>query len=254
MNSNRAIPRVAVVLSGCAVVIGIVGFVVALILNALFFDKFDAYGEVPIPGSGSVELPAGEVSVSFHTWVTDSEGGLPVPALELHVQAPPGAAMPTVTESPGATTTVNNDAHVRVWMMQVAEPAVYQVRVDGDVRGYINPRLAFGYPSRHWWLVWMFAGVFAASLAALAASAMWLRRAERRPRFLGSGERFEPVEAVELGEHTINIGGPSERGYSYQPTDHAIRIEQLKTIAALRDSGALTQEEFEAEKRRILDS
>jgi hypothetical protein len=33
----------------------------------------------------------------------------------------------------------------------------------------------------------------------------------------------------------------------------AARPQQLKTIAALRDSGALTEAEFEAEKRRILD-
>jgi hypothetical protein len=32
-----------------------------------------------------------------------------------------------------------------------------------------------------------------------------------------------------------------------------VKIEQLKTLAALRDSGALTEEEFQAEKRRVLD-
>jgi len=41
---------------------------------------------------------------------------------------------------------------------------------------------------------------------------------------------------------------------SYQPTDQAIRLEQLKTIAALRDTGALTEAEFDAEKRRILEN
>jgi hypothetical protein len=40
----------------------------------------------------------------------------------------------------------------------------------------------------------------------------------------------------------------------YTPTDDGVRLEQLKTISALRDSGALTPEEFEAEKRRILGS
>jgi hypothetical protein len=39
---------------------------------------------------------------------------------------------------------------------------------------------------------------------------------------------------------------------SYPPSDQGVRLEQLKTIAALRDSGALTQAEFDAEKRRIL--
>jgi hypothetical protein len=37
------------------------------------------------------------------------------------------------------------------------------------------------------------------------------------------------------------------------PTDEGVKIEQLKTLAALRDSGALTDKEFEDEKRRILD-
>ncbi|WP_347403854.1 SHOCT domain-containing protein [Mycobacterium sp. 236(2023)] len=40
---------------------------------------------------------------------------------------------------------------------------------------------------------------------------------------------------------------------SYQPTDHGVRVEQLKTLAALRDSGALTEAEFESEKRRVLE-
>jgi Short C-terminal domain len=33
-----------------------------------------------------------------------------------------------------------------------------------------------------------------------------------------------------------------------------VRLEQLRQLAALRDSGALTEAEFEAEKRRILES
>ena len=40
----------------------------------------------------------------------------------------------------------------------------------------------------------------------------------------------------------------------YTPTEDAIRTEQLKTIAALRDTGAITEDEFQAEKRRILGS
>ena len=40
---------------------------------------------------------------------------------------------------------------------------------------------------------------------------------------------------------------------NYIPTDEGIRLEQLKDLAALRDSGALTEEEFEQEKRRVLD-
>ena len=37
------------------------------------------------------------------------------------------------------------------------------------------------------------------------------------------------------------------------PSDEGVKIQQLKTLAALRDSGALTEKEFQAEKRRVLD-
>ena len=48
-------------------VVAVPGFIVMLVLNAFFLDDYDAYGEVPIPGSGSVHLPRGEVTVNFHT-------------------------------------------------------------------------------------------------------------------------------------------------------------------------------------------
>ena len=40
----------------------------------------------------------------------------------------------------------------------------------------------------------------------------------------------------------------------YAPSDQGIRLEQIRQLAALRDSGALTEEEYEAEKRRILET
>ncbi|MGB8206170.1 MAG: SHOCT domain-containing protein, partial [Mycobacterium sp.] len=40
---------------------------------------------------------------------------------------------------------------------------------------------------------------------------------------------------------------------TYAPNDEGVKLEQLKTLSSLRDSGALTEAEFEAEKRRILD-
>lgn len=39
---------------------------------------------------------------------------------------------------------------------------------------------------------------------------------------------------------------------AYEPTGQGIQVERLKTIAALRNSGALTEEEYRAEERRIL--
>ena len=67
--------RIAILVSVVMIVVAVVGFVVTLILNAFVLDKYDAYGEVPIPGSGSLQLPAGEVTVSFHTEVIGRPAG-----------------------------------------------------------------------------------------------------------------------------------------------------------------------------------
>src|SRR5262245_60362928 len=102
-----------------------VGFFVALALNLFFLDKYNDYGEVPIPGSSSLHLPRGEVTVSFHTLVINGDGGLPVPPLGVTITPPDGVAQPAVAENIGSTTTVNNDAHVRVWVVQVPADGTY---------------------------------------------------------------------------------------------------------------------------------
>ena len=51
-----------------------------------------------------------------------------------------------------------------------------------------------------------------------------------------------------FGTGTERVGGSVKT-----PADEAAKIDQLKSIAALRDSGALTDAEFEAEKHKILD-
>ncbi|MDV3128027.1 SHOCT domain-containing protein [Mycobacterium sp. 21AC1] len=241
MSSGRGAPRIAVVMSILVFTAAGIGFFVMLMLNAFVLDKFDAYGEVEIPGTGSVELPAGEVTISFHTYTTGSGGGLPVPRLGLRISAPAGVADPVVTESMGGTTTVNNDARVRVWVAHVAEEATYEIVTDGEVNGYISPRLAFGHGSAYGWTVWALGGLTAAGALMLVTSLMWSARAGKRARPLG------PVAEVPTPAYGNTVAA------SHEPTDQGVRLEQLKTIAALRDSGALTEAEFEAEKRRILN-
>ncbi len=94
-------------------VVAVIGFIVTLVLNAFVLDDYDAYGEVPIPGSASLHLPAGEVTISLHTVIIGGPngGGLPVPPLGVTIDPPSGVAQPAVTENFGSTTTVNNDAH-----------------------------------------------------------------------------------------------------------------------------------------------
>jgi len=229
-------------------VIGGVGLIAMLILNAFVLDKYDAYGEVSIPGSTSLHLPAGEVTVSFHTMVTGSpSSGFPVPDLKFNVTPPAGVPKPEVTESIGGTTTVNSDTHVQVWVMQIAQEGTYDIVTDGNVNGYINPHLAFGHGSSYGWLTWVFGGLLAFGVVELVVALMWSARSAKRARPLA------PEELLSFDEPTASP--PALQSVpSYTPSDQGVRLEQLKQLAALRDSGALTEDEFEAEKRRILEN
>ncbi|KUI47023.1 hypothetical protein AU198_03935 [Mycobacterium sp. GA-1199] len=198
--SGRAGPRVAVVVSVVTLVTAVVGFIVTMVLNAFVLDDFDAYGEVPIPGSGSIELPAGEVTVSFHTVTTGQPtSGFPIPALSINIDAPEGAPDPVVTESIGGTTTVNSDTHVRLWVVQVAEPGAYRVSTDGSVNGYIDPRLSFGHGSSYGWLAWLFGGLAALGVLGLIAALVWSARAAKVARPLAETE-FETEKRRILGD------------------------------------------------------
>jgi hypothetical protein len=229
-------------------VVAVPGFIATLVLNAFFLDHYDAYGEVPIPGSASLHLPQGEVTISFHTVVMGGPngGGLPVPQLSVGFDPPDGVAQPVVTENSGSTTTVNNDAHVRVWVAQVPAEGTYNITTDGKVNGFIDPRLAFGHSSQLGFLVWVFVGMFIAGLIVLIVASKWLGRIRRKeaPAFAGAPDYEFPVAPVIR---------PTVTSVAHEPNDEGVRLERLKTIAALRDSGALTEAEFEAEKRRILD-
>lgn len=182
--SSRRLAKLSLAAAIVMLVVSVAGFITTLVLNAFFLDKYDAYGEVPIPGSGSVHLPAGEVTASLHTVVIGGPngGGLPVPPLGVTISPPDGVAQPVVTESIGSTTTVNNDAHVRVWMVHIPAEGTYNVTTDGQVNGYISPRLAFGHQSSYGYLVWVFVGLFVVGLADLALSVMWLGRSRRTVR------------------------------------------------------------------------
>lgn len=256
--TSRRVARASLTLAILTMVVSVIGFIATLVINAFFLDEFDKYGEVPIPGTGNVHLPAGEVTVSLHALVVGVDnGGLPVPPLGITISPPDGVAQPTVTESIGSSTTINNDAHIRVWNVQVPADGTYNVRADGQVGGYINPRLAFGHQSAYGYLVWVFVGLFVVSLVDLALSIMWLGRIRRRPRpvtepFVGGGAPFVSV----AGPRPPPLFTPppvyAPPPVAHEPTGEGVRVERLKTLAALRDSGALTEEEFQAEKSRIL--
>ena len=236
--------------------VSIFGLGGSLALNSILFDKYNAYGEVPIPGSGSLYLPAGEATISLHTVVIGSPngGGLPMPPLGVTISPPDGVAQPVVTENIGSTTTANNDAHVRVWVAQIPAAGTYDVMTDGKVNGYIDPRLAFGHSSSYGFLVWVFVAMFVVGLVDSIMSGVWLARTRRKAAvdFVAGTPHF-PVAGPTVSP-TVSMPAPeAPPSTAHEPTDEGVRLERLKTLTALRDSGALTEEEFETEKRRILE-
>ena len=256
MKGGRFAPKVLLTVAIVTLVVSIVGLIGSILLNAFVFDKFDAYGEVPIPGAASLHLPAGQVNITLHTYAFGSPGGggLPVPDLSVTIDPPPGVAQPEVVESLGGTTTVNNDIRRRVWVADIPAAGTYRVTTDGRVNAFIEPRLAFGHGSTLGWLPWVFAAMLAVSIVDFVLSIVWLLRRGAAP-----APEFEPDFEPDFDMPTdLPADMPTDMPATqpadpYVPTDEAIRIEQIKHLAALRDSGALTQQEFEEEKRRVLD-
>ncbi|UMB71535.1 SHOCT domain-containing protein [Mycobacterium paraterrae] len=240
MSSRRVatISRAAAVL---VMVASAIGFIVTLVVGAFVLDNYDAYGEVPIPGTGKVHLPVGQVTVSFHTVVIGdvNGGGLPVPHLVLDIDPPPGVPNPKVTESVGSSTSVNGDIHRRVWVAQIPVDGDYVITTSGEVNGFISPRMAFGHDSdsKGAWLG-ISAGLFVVGLLGTVLSSVRVSRLKRSA----------PEPRVWQGSAPATDGPPV-----VVPSDQGVKIEQLKTLAALRDSGALTEKEFQAEKRKVLD-
>jgi hypothetical protein len=119
----------------------------------------------------------------------------------------------------------------------------YNITTDGKVNGFIDPRLAFGHTSSYGFLVWVFVAMFVVGLVDSIMSGVWLARTRRKA-----------AAAFVAGAPHYPVVGPTvSPPTAHEPTDEGVRLERLKTLAALRDSGALTPEEFETEKRRILE-
>lgn len=262
--SRRTAPRALTIVAVATMVVSVIGFVTALILNAFVFDEYDAYGEVPIPGSTRLHLPAGDVTVTFHTVLigSTSGNGLPVPPLKYRIVSPVGLAEPQLTEDYGSTTTVNNDARIRIGYLHVPAEGAYDITTDGNVSAFLDPRLAFGHGSSHGNLPFVFAALFGLAIVDLIIARLWAARVRRSEAVAG----FQPPQAGFAAAPTWSSGDyvppaaypppppmSTQPADPYVPTDQGIRIEQLNTLARLRDSGALTESEYQAEKKRVLD-
>jgi hypothetical protein len=246
MNSRTA-PAILTSIAVFTMVAAGIGFIVMLSLNAFFFDDYAKYGEVPIPGTETVQLPAGDVTVTFHTVLVGGGGsGLPVPPLKYTITGP-GGFDGQLTEDYGTTTIVNNDARVRIGYLHLPQAGSYAVALDGKVSAYLDPKLAFGTGSSFGAVPGILAVVFGIAAVALLIVRIWARRVKR-------AAALPPPPTPSVGWTPTSV--PTEYSppaATFTASDEGVRIQTLETLARLRDSGALTQDEYDAEKKRVLD-
>ena len=102
---RKAIISAAVVM----IVVSIAGFIISLVLNAFVLDHTPRVWRGRDPGHRILNLPAGDVTVSFHSQIIGSTGGggCPFRTLNLTITPPPrGVAKPELIENLRSTTTV----------------------------------------------------------------------------------------------------------------------------------------------------
>jgi hypothetical protein len=156
--------------SGWLLVVGILcvgGFIASLVIAGLS-NAYKAYGEVPIPGSARLHLPAGDVVVSIHTEVLEPEGEPVIPQnLELVITAPSGAPEPSVTDQLGDDIyTGTSDAHRQVKVAHIPVAGDYTITTNGRDSASVSPRLSFGHDSPFGFVAWPIAGLGVVSLVA----------------------------------------------------------------------------------------
>ena len=153
-------------------------------LNTFVLDEYDAYGEVPIPGSTSLHLPAGR-----------DDGQLPHGDHRQRRRAD-FRSRPRVSVSPARRSSAT-DGHRKHRRDNVGQQRCASADLDGSdsasrvpttsrptdpSTGTSHRRLAFGHDSSHGWVLWLFGGLFAFALFDLFAALIWSARVGKKAR------------------------------------------------------------------------
>lgn len=113
----------------------------------------DSYGDVAVPGSANLHLPAGEVDATLRSVAPTDEPS--VPPLSIRISGPDGIPRAEVVENRRTTSLIAGNERVRVWVVRIAQEADYRVDIDGEVYGPYKPTLTFGHVMRNDSLHWL---------------------------------------------------------------------------------------------------
>lgn len=228
--------------------VSFVGFIVSIAVNPFVFDEYDAYGEMPIPGTRTLHLPEGEVKVSFHNELVGSmEGGeMPIPPdLEVAITAPSGVAEPKFVQIIGTTTASNQDAHRPVGVVHIPAAGDYTIKANGKVGAFLSPRLSFGYDNGLGFLPWLFGGL--ALVSGLALAFLFFTAVHQAI--------VRPQPMTPLQQHNQDrIGAapaPAVAPAAVTPPPRST-AQRLQELEALRATGAISDAECTAKREQII--
>jgi len=194
-----------------AFVVGVVGFLASMVMDYASLTD-EAYGDVTVPGSARLHLPAGDVLVTLHTEaIAEHEDAVIPDNLELLFTPPSGVGQPSVTDllgddadeppprrQPGYWS--SDEASRDAMVAHISQAGDYTITTKGTDSLSVSPRLSFGRRSVFEFLMWpFFPGLTAVSLVA-GLVAFALRRDEPEggpvvvdPDLLASGQRVRGV-------------------------------------------------------------
>ncbi len=136
---------VALIILGAGLLVAIVWFA----LGGLPFTNHAAYGRVPVPGSGAVVLPAGDVRISFEEdGIFGEDDSADMPAdLAVVVSGPAGAVPMERISANLFSSSTNNTGHVPYGRIDSPGAGSYQVSTTSSVpTSAVSPRVTFGEP------------------------------------------------------------------------------------------------------------
>jgi hypothetical protein len=199
-------------------------------------------GVIPIPGTKTVHLPAGTVLASFDA-LTGDVAAMPLPELSLVVHPVAGGADPRLSVARSTTTNSSGESETLAAKIHVVKAGDYRVSITGG-GNYNAPKLLLGHSGAGRWLPIVLIAVVV-DLAIFLVTALVLRSLRRRPgaavvagpqptRF--SIELPRPAPAASEGDETSSVE------------------DRLAHLDRLRTAGTVSDEEYAAERQRILGS
>lgn len=194
-----------------AFVVGVVGFLASMVMDYASLTD-EAYGDVSVPGSARLHLPAGDVLVTLHTEAISEHEDAVIPGnLEVLITPPSGVGGPRMTDllgddadepaprrQPGYWS--SDEASRDAMIAHIPQAGDYTITTKGTDSLSVSPRLSFGRRSVFEFLMWpFFPGLIAVSLVVgVVAFALTRDEPESGPfvtqrDVLASGQRVRGV-------------------------------------------------------------